>query len=47
MNTDVRVGLQGAEDSTLGSQAEEMPADEAGTVLLFVFGNLNGFTVKF
>ena len=46
------VAIQGVEDSTLGPQEkekekEQMPADGVGTVLLCVFGYLNGVSVIF
>ena len=42
------VDAQGVEDSTLGPQEkEEMLVEGTGTVLLSVFGSLNGFVVKF
>ena len=47
IDVDDRVRLQRVEDSTTGSQAEEMPANEASAVLLSVSGSLNGFAIKF
>ena len=47
MDVDDGVGLQETEDSLAGPQAEDMPIDEAGTILLYVIGSLNGFSVKF